>query len=429
MKKYIIILTLFAGSMLSCKKEYLNPNAPSDEQVFSSADGLTKVIVGLKQRYAVNSTGVATNYSMITCAGLSTGEVTVLNAGNADLAQLQNGKSNLAPNNGTISSFWVTSNVINSEASKVIASLSVVSDANYRNALQIYAHLYKSLALGSMAQFWEQVPVTSGANAVFKPRAEVLQEAIKLLDDASTLLGTTTIPANFLTQVGSEIDLKNALLALSARYNGFLGNHDQAIAKAAAVDLTKKSTFFYNLINPNPVFRSSLTTNNVYGIVANFGLPASLAPDAADKRIPLYLQKNTQNGSGFFRGDGGDSSQIPVYLPGEMLLIQAEAYARKNDLDNAKKFLDSVLTKKTDVFKVGADLPAYGGGLTQQEILTEIYKNRCIELYMSGLKLEDSRRFGRPDPNSATPERTRNFYPYPQQERDGNSNTPADPAI
>jgi hypothetical protein len=430
MKKFLIICAVLAAGLGSCKKDYLNPNAPSDEQVFSSADGLTKVVVGLKQRFAVNGIGIATNYSMITCAGLSAGELTVLNAGNADLAQLQNGRSNLAPNNGTITSFWVTANVINSEASKVIASLDVVADQNYRNAVQIYAHLYKAMAIGSMAMFWEQVPIVNGPEAAYVSRTEALAEAIKLLDDASALLGTTTIPGAFLSQVGSEIDLRNTLLALSARYNGFLGNHDAAIARAAAVDLSRRSTFFYNTINPNPVFRSSLTTNNVYGVVANFGLPASLAPDPADKRIPFYLQRNAQNGSGFFRSDGGDSSQIPIYLPGEMLLIQAEAYARKNDLVNAQLYLDSVLTKRTDVFRVGADLPPYSGPSTQADLLLEIYRNRCIELYMSGMKLEDSRRFGRPGPTNTTgAERTRDFYPYPQQERDGNQQTPEDPAI
>ncbi|MEY3620470.1 MAG: hypothetical protein RLZZ391_836, partial [Bacteroidota bacterium] len=44
--------------------------------------------------------------------------------------------------------------------------------------------------------------------------------------------------------------------------------------------------------------------------------------------------------------------------------------------------------------------------------------------YMSGLKLEDMRRFGR-----ATTERKRNFFPYPFKERDGNPNTPADPSF
>jgi len=57
-------------------------------------------------------------------------------------------------------------------------------------------------------------------------------------------------------------------------------------------------------------------------------------------------------------------------------------------------------------------------------VLTQIYKHRCIELYLSGLKLEDMRRFGRP--NS---ERKRNLMPYPFRERDSNANTPADPAF
>jgi len=43
---------------------------------------------------------------------------------------------------------------------------------------------------------------------------------------------------------------------------------------------------------------------------------------------------------------------------------------------------------------------------------------------MGGLKLEDMRRFNRP--NS---ERGRNLMPYPFRERDNNPNTPADPAF
>jgi hypothetical protein len=229
--------------------------------------------------------------------------------------------------------------------------------------------------------------------------------------------------------VGGEIDLKNTLLALSARYNNMLGNNDQAIAKAAAVDLTKKSVFAFTNTYQNPVFRSALANNqNTYTIKANFGLSGSLTPDPNDKRIQFHLTKNAAFGSGFFKTD---TSTVPIYLPGEMLLIQAEAYARKNDFPNAKLFLDKVLTKTPaqDIFGIGADLSPYSGPLDQASLLFEIYKNRCIELYLSGMKLEDSRRFNRPGPGTANAERSRNFYPYPQQERDGNSNTPADPTI
>jgi hypothetical protein len=88
-----------------------------------------------------------------------------------------------------------------------------------------------------------------------------------------------------------------------------------------------------------------------------------------------------------------------------------------------------VLTKRAanDAFGIGADLPAYAGGNTQAEILEEIYRNRCIELYMQGWKMEDLRRFGRS--NTPNVEKNRNLYPYPFREKDNNPNTPADPAF
>ena len=410
-----------------CKKDYDNPNQPTEDQVFTSADGMTRVIVGIKNRYAANALGAASIYQAISASGLSTKELTVPNAGNADLAQLENGGNNVSPNNGVLLSLWTTTNIVSSESQKLIDNSSKIGDVNTKNAIKIYGHLYKGLAIGTLAQFWERVPINTGADVPYVTRAEALTKAVQLLDEASTLLGSTTIPSGFITQVGGEIDLKNTLLALSARYNNMLGNNDQAIAKAAAVDLTKKSVFAYTNTYQNPVFRSALANNqNTYTIKTNFGLTGTLTPDPNDKRIQFHLTKNAAFGSGFFQSD---LTAIPIYLPGEMLLIQAEAYARKNDFPNAKLFLDRVLTKTAaqDVFGIGAELPAYSGPLDQASLLFEIYKNRCIELYLSGMKLEDSRRFNRPGPGTANAERSRNFYPYPQQERDGNPNTPTDP--
>ena len=122
------------------------------------------------------------------------------------------------------------------------------------------------------------------------------------------------------------------------------------------------------------------------------------------------------------------TTAVPIYLPGEITLIKAESYARQAtpDLASALIELNKVVTKKpaNDPFGVGADLPPIAGPLTQAQLLDQIYRNRSIELYMSGLKLEDMRRFGRP-----TTERTRNLMPYPFRERDNNPNTPTDPAF
>jgi hypothetical protein len=92
--------------------------------------------------------------------------------------------------------------------------------------------------------------------------------------------------------------------------------------------------------------------------------------------------------------------------------------------------LNKIRTKASDPFGVTAKLAAYTGAETQAAVLVEIYKQRCTELFLSGLRLEDCRRFGRPGPNETNFERNRNFFPYPSVERDNNQgNTPADPTV
>jgi hypothetical protein len=112
-----------------------------------------------------------------------------------------------------------------------------------------------------------------------------------------------------------------------------------------------------------------------------------------------------------------------------MYLIKAEALARKSpaNIPDAVIELNKVITKvpENDPFGIGADLPPYSGGMSADEVLLEIYKQRCIELYLSGLRFEDSRRFGRPESERGN----RNFMPYPFTERDNNTSTPPDPTL
>jgi hypothetical protein len=199
---------------------------------------------------------------------------------------------------------------------------------------------------------------------------------------------------------------------------------------ANTVDLTKPCLLGFDAITLNPVFEVVTSTNNVYQPRdINLGLPTGLQPDANDKRVPFYTSLNTTIAplvrlKGFY-----DSSirPIPLILPGEITLIKSEAYLRKtpSDLGNSLIELNKIITKTpaNDAVGVGADLPALSG-LTQSQLLEQIYKNRCIELFLSGLKLEDMRRFARP-----VSERKRNFFPYPFRERDNNPNTPADPVF
>lgn len=122
-----------------------------------------------------------------------------------------------------------------------------------------------------------------------------------------------------------------------------------------------------------------------------------------------------------------------MYLQGELLLNKAEAHARLNQLSDAVTNLNLVRQKTSDPLGVNAALAAWTGDANNQTaVLEEIYKNRAIELFLTGMRFEDSRRFHpnlNPAVDNLTNERNRNFYPYPSIERDNNPNTPTDPAI
>lgn len=435
MKKYIIyLLTPALIAFAGCKKEFVNPNAADGGEVIKNAEGLTALIVGLKKEFSVGATSAL--YNQVSANGLTTKELYVINTGNGELAALEAGQGTVGGSNAFLNNIWSSCNIVKTNAQLLIDNYDNVRETGTREMIQVYGHVFKALAFGTMAQFWEQVPTDvvssddflAGTRPSFKTRTAALQEAVDLLNAAAPIAEATPPSTFFNTKVGTDIDIKNTVYALLARYNLMLGNYDAALTAAGKVDLTKKSVFKFDGVSPNPVYRTSLVNNNTYNGLPNFGLPAALQPDAGDGRIAFYLGANTApvKVSGFFKSD---ADPIPVYLPGEMTLIRAECYARKDMLTEAKGALDAVRTKTTDAFGLNAAGTAYSGPNDKDAILLDIYRQRCIELYMSGMKLEDCRRFGRPGPADANPERSRNFYPYPTVERDNNPNTPADPPV
>ncbi|RYC68177.1 RagB/SusD family nutrient uptake outer membrane protein [Spirosoma sordidisoli] len=435
MKKYSLFISLLALLLTqnACNQEYLNPSAASEQQVVNSPDGLVTLVNGLQYRYTFGRTGVI--YNGVAASGLATRELRVLNAGNTDELFLEQGFASVQGSNAVIRNLWTSAQLTRSTADIVLSNANrVITDAGLRSGVVAYASIFKALSLGTMAQFFQQAPVATGTNAAFVSREQLLRDAISTLESAATLIGTTPPSAAFLSRIPTGIDITNTIQALIARYALFVGDYDKAIAAAGRVNLATRSSFSFDDNSRNPVFETAFSNTNVFAPTnTNFGLPATLAPDAADRRIAFYTRSGataTQNlGTGFYTAN---TAPVPVYLPGEMLLIRAEAYARKNDVANAVTELNRVLTKTAaqDAWGVGAGLPAYSGAQTGPAVLTEIYRNRQIELAFQGFRLEDSRRFSRPGPETtpqANAERTRNFLPYPFTERDNNSATPADP--
>lgn len=430
MKKSIIYSLVTATLLVasSCNKDYLNPSTASETQVINDVNGLITLANGLQFKLTVGR--ASPGYAMPSAVGLTTKELKVLNAGNTDELNLEAGGLAVQGTNSLISNLWNQSHLVRANADIILNNINIVTDPGTKSGLVAYASIFKAMALGNLAMGWEQSPITTGENVAFVPRAEVLKNAISILEGAVTALATAP-SANFTNRIVPGIDLKNTAQALIARYAMMAGDNDKALTAAKVVDLTKKSSLVFDDNSRNPIFDATFSNRNVTEpINQSFGLPTALAPDAKDKRIGFFFQTTVAaNNLGRASFYTANNSALPVYLPGEISLIIAEANARKGNLEDAIAELNKVLTKKTDVWGIGADLPAYAGEENKEAILTEIYKQRCIELFMQGHKLEDSRRFGRPAAGTTGAERNRNWYPYPQAERDNNKSTPADPAI
>ncbi len=427
-----LVVSFSVLTQVGCIKEYSDPSSIVDTQVISSVDGLIGLCNGMQLRYTVGRQSPL--YEAFSASGLSGQELKLLNLGNTDELNLSNGGANVLPNNAIIAQLWNQSFLLINEANRVSDNLAIATNAGTNALLTSYVSIFKALAYGNLAMFFEKMPLTLGKNQPFVTRTEALQAAVTLLENAEKVYGSATVPADVTAKLAAGLDVKNTIVALQARFNLMLKNYTKAAAAAAKVDLTKKSAFKYDAVNTNPIFFISYSNRNVLEPVNNqMGLPAALAPDLIDKRLPFYLNpaaSTTINlGFGFARANTND---IPVYLPGEIRLIKAECFVQ-SDVGAAITELNGVIKKKAtdDPWGVGADIAlGYAGLATKDAVLTEIYRQRCIELFNSGLRLEDSRRLGRPGPEQAANvrERNRNFYPYPQTERDNNTQIPADPA-
>ncbi|MDP4265114.1 MAG: RagB/SusD family nutrient uptake outer membrane protein, partial [Bacteroidota bacterium] len=244
MKKQIISLSIYGLTAImlvfqSCKKDYINPTAATDVQVFSSPQGLTGVAIGLQKIY---SAGRASSlYNRVTISGLITNELIVLNQGNTGEYQLSLGGGSVDGTNSLEGSFWTVSNKIIYDANNVIAGAQGLTDKGYASGLIGYATIFKALALGDLAMFWEKVPSGTGSNVNFIDRAQGFTQAITAIDNALTVISTNPISTQFLTNMPQNppppnpnptIDIVNTLHALKARYSLFTGNYSQALTEA-----------------------------------------------------------------------------------------------------------------------------------------------------------------------------------------------------
>ncbi|MDN5203245.1 RagB/SusD family nutrient uptake outer membrane protein [Fulvivirgaceae bacterium BMA10] len=442
--KFIFVLVSCSLLFPACETEFANPNNPTEDVVLGTKEGLFALAIGIRRYYSVTALR-----QVIEAPGITTRELGVTNTF-LNINELARGGAELPGESGGITNPWVTLLRAKGMAESLIEGTNAVDVSDEtRSGLLAYGNFFKAITLGYLIQMFEQVPINNseGGDAIFSDRATVLAESINLLEEARNTLTSTPMSDEFRSTVlWEEINLLKSINAYLSRYNLIAGNYAESIAAADAVlgDASdpQNSFWVYDANNQNPIWNRTVNSADL-DPQTNFGLLGIYIPEATDGRVNFYLGASAGNANadaggqplsemiGFF---ATSTSSIPVYLPGEMMLNKAEAYARQNQLGNAVTQLNLVRQKNDDPLGVNANLGAWTGDQnSQNDILEEIYKNRSIEMFLTGMRLEDSRRF---HPNFQVPleanttnERNRNFYPYPTVERENNPNTPPNPTI
>ena len=454
MKKLIILLIISFG-ILSCTKEFVNHNNVKEDILFSKPEAYQAIVLGMTKDFATKSL-----YRIIHAPSFTAKENGNLRTYETEY-QLVDGGPELTGINSSISGIWRELHRNRGIAEKIINRIDKLEFVNAdaetdfqtkKSAYKAYAYLFRGMTTGYLSQYWKQVTTENNLddNANFVSREDGYQKAIFFLDQALAELNNNIDAINYINNlVSPEFSIVDIIHALKARYYIDLGEYQNAYNEADMVDLTKRSVWYYESGSIlNPIYANTIKVGRTrrFSPLEHLGLVGTQAPDNNDMRVPFYLDssvsKNDNCGNVTYYPAGfwdADNKPIPVYLPGEMLLIKAESKARTNQLADAVALINEVRTKTPadDVFGVGASLGPWTGDATnQQDVLDEIYKNYAIELFMQGQRWSIHRRFypnylDNIDWNNVSRcnlERVNNFYPYPDQERANNPNCPPDPA-
>lgn len=425
MAKRVIHILLVFTLLTGCEVTSVDPNAASEDEVLGSRSGLISAGIGLRAYYSKNSL-----LWVIENNALSSHEVSVTSSFQS-ARELEDGVS-LTSFNSNIGNMWLSLLKVRFMADAILENLDdVVFTEEEERVIRGQALFYKAVAIGSLSQFFTHVPAPDDSESPFVDRNTALMESVSLLEEASGILEGGYAAELAEVVCGESFDLESSVNVYLSRYRLFLGDHEGVLSALETVDTETVSLFSFSSDTPNPIFGRVFGSNLYYQPRDAFGLVQPVDPN--DQRLLFYLEGvaeisvsgiPVESLLGFF---SQPEDGIPVYLPGEILLNRAEAFLEMGMLDESVDMINTVRQKQNDALGVVADLGAYDGGMEESSIREEIYHQRSIEMFMSGLRLEDSRRLGRSGPGEPGAERSRNFYPFPNVERINNPGTPDDP--
>ncbi len=145
----------------------------------------------------------------------------------------------------------------------------------------------------------------------------------------------------------------------------------------------------------NPLFLALNSTGDL-----RTAHPSWLADaEANDNRLDNAIQRNQPFSNAGVTGTHdvfvytSNTDDIPIIRNGELILIYAEALINRNN--SVADLLEA--EEAINIIRNEADLPNYGGPLTQAALLDEILNQRRYELWFEGHRWVDMRRYERLD--------------------------------
>jgi starch-binding outer membrane protein, SusD/RagB family len=379
-----------------------NPNSPTQETALSSVDGIVATELGMQDQFA---TSILT---YVRAPALITDEWGTASKALAADQSLYSGDA-IDPSYGVVSEPYYNTYRVARTADAIIGTVPRLGglSAGFAAGLTANAKLFKAMALGMAAQHYAKLPIDAapgGATPV--PRAEVFAEVIRLLESArSDVVNVSDADlSGFTTRALSPgVDLRNTIDAMLARYYLITGQYQNAFTAAGRVNLAKTSFLTYPGTEINPIYN--------YSVVAGYVAPLrswARGAEPGDKRVPFWVDTLATPPAGNppslqlvpFNMFGHRNDPFPLYLPGEMRLIQAEALMRLPNagttLQQAIDLINQVRAEVPTATTPGAQLPPLTIATlnTPDRVLAQIAHERRYELFSQGLRWEDIRRFG-----------------------------------
>lgn len=425
------LLALLAGplGLAACDLDTTNPNAPTQETVVQSPEGMIALGVGVQYRLAT-STG-----ALIYGAGLVTDELGAITTAFSTISDAALGT--VPPNTDLAANIWNGSYRTITTANDIIVNIDAVElPAGTRSGLLGLAYLAKAAAIGELLQAFEQVAIDTYDNtaAEFVDRPTALAYLLEVLDSAEVAYNAAPPSGQFTAQVlASGFNIPNTIQAYKARYRRLVEPTDwtSVLAAADSVSRTVFSVLPFSDQARNPVFTSASGSSGVAPRDAfRLSDPAEAQRVAYHVKDSVVAARDPAIPLDAFARYGSSTAPIPAYYPDEVLLVKAEALANLGRLSEAVAVVDSVRTDCPNAGAVTADpgpcLAAYAGPVTAPDLLAEIYRNRRYELFATGLRWEDARRLGSVGVGGGAA--TRCWLPYTIGERNANpANVPEDP--